>query len=73
MVTVARGVFAPGHLGELTRIVPFDMVDTVLAETGGMQQRVRMLPSRVVVYVRHEALRCIPDSVGRNLEECSWV
>jgi len=73
VVTVARGVFAPGHLGELTRIVPFDMVDTVLAETGGMQQRVRMLPSRVGVYVRHEALRCIPDSVGRNLEECSWV
>jgi hypothetical protein len=23
----------PGHLGELTRIVPFEMVDAVLAET----------------------------------------
>ena len=23
--------------------------------------------------VRREALRCIPDAVGRNLEECSWV
>ena len=51
MVTVARGVFAPGHLGELTGIVPFEMVDAVLAEAGGMQQRVRMLPSRVVVYL----------------------
>jgi Insertion element 4 transposase N-terminal/Transposase DDE domain len=51
VVTVARGVFAPGHLGELTRIVPFDMVDAVLAETGGVQQRLRMLPSRVVVYL----------------------
>ncbi len=30
---VADGVFAPGHLGELTQIVPFEMVDTVLAQT----------------------------------------
>ncbi|GAA3887741.1 hypothetical protein GCM10022207_63920 [Streptomyces lannensis] len=29
---VAEGVFAPGHLGELTQIVPFEMVDEVLAE-----------------------------------------
>jgi hypothetical protein len=48
---VAQGVFAPGHLGELTRIVPFEMVDEVLAETGSTQQRLRMLPSRVVVYL----------------------
>ena len=26
-VTVAAGVFAPGHLGELTRQVPFELVD----------------------------------------------
>jgi hypothetical protein len=26
-ITVAAGVFAPGHLGELTQIVPFEMVD----------------------------------------------
>jgi hypothetical protein len=50
-VTVAAGRFAPGHLGELTRIVPFEMVDAVLASTGRMQQRVRDLPSRVVVYL----------------------
>jgi hypothetical protein len=31
--------------------VPFDVVDAVLAETGRTQQRVRMLPSRVVVYL----------------------
>ncbi|MFF5393314.1 hypothetical protein ACFY5H_34270 [Streptomyces sp. NPDC013012] len=31
-IAVAEGVYAPGHLGELTQIVPFDMVDTVLAE-----------------------------------------
>lgn len=48
---VAAGAFAPGHLGELTRIVPFEMVDEVLAETGRTQQRIRDLPSRVVVYL----------------------
>jgi hypothetical protein len=51
VVRVAGGRFAPGHLGELTRIVPFEMVDAVLAETGTMQRRVRDLPSRVVVYL----------------------
>jgi hypothetical protein len=50
-VTVAAGVFAPGHLGELTRIVPFEMVDDVLALTGRVQSRVRLLPARVVVYL----------------------
>ena len=48
---VAAGAFAPGHLGELTRIVPFEMVDAVLDETGARQQRIRDLPSRVVVYL----------------------
>jgi hypothetical protein len=50
-VRVAAGVFAPGHLGELTQLVPFEMVDEVLAATGRLQQRVRLLPARVVVYL----------------------
>jgi hypothetical protein len=48
---VAAGRFAPGHLGELTQVVPFEMVDEVLAASGAVQARVRDLPSRVVVYV----------------------
>jgi hypothetical protein len=44
-------VFAPGHLGELTRLVPFEMVDDVLARTARTQRRVRLLPARVVVYL----------------------
>ena len=48
---VAGGCFAPGHLGELTRIVPFEMVDAALAETRTVQRRLRLLPSRVVVYL----------------------
>ncbi|MGP4104681.1 IS4 family transposase [Nonomuraea sp. KM90] len=50
-VRTAAGVFTPGHLGELTQLVPFEMVDAVLAETGGREQRLRDLPSRVVVYL----------------------
>ncbi|PNE39526.1 hypothetical protein AOB60_00880 [Streptomyces noursei] len=49
-VEAAGGVFAPGHLGELTRIVDFALVDAVLEETGTREKRLRLLPSRVVVY-----------------------
>jgi transposase IS4-like protein/DDE family transposase len=49
-ITVAAGAFAPGHLGELTRVVPFELVDAVLEETGARERRLRLLPSRVGVY-----------------------
>lgn len=49
-VTVASGVFAPGHLGELTPYLPFELVDDVLEQTGTVQRRLRDLPSRVGVY-----------------------
>lgn len=51
VVTVAGGRFAPGHLGELTQQVPFEMVDAVLEQTCRLQRRVRDLPARVVVYL----------------------
>ena len=51
VVRVAPGRFAPGHLGELTQQVPFEMVDAVLAQTGRVQSRIRDLPARVVVYL----------------------
>ena len=47
---MAAGVRAPGHLGELTRIVPFELVDAVLEETGTRERRLRLLPSRVGIY-----------------------
>jgi hypothetical protein len=50
-VGVADVRFAPGHLGELTQIVPLEMVDAALEETRTLQQRLRDLPSRVVVYL----------------------
>ena len=37
-VTVAAGVFAPGHLGELTQYLPFELVDDVLEQTKTVQQ-----------------------------------
>jgi len=49
-VRVAAGVFAPGHLGELTQYVPFELVDDVLEQTRTVQRRLRELPSRVGVY-----------------------
>jgi hypothetical protein len=49
-ITVAGGAFAPGHLGELTRIVPFELADAVLEEARARERRVRLLPSRVGVY-----------------------
>jgi hypothetical protein len=49
-VTVAGGVFAPGHLGELTQYLPFELVDDVLAQTRTVQRRLRDLPSRAGVY-----------------------
>jgi hypothetical protein len=49
-ITVAAGVFAPGHLGELTWQVPFELADAVLEETRTREQRLRDLPSRVGIY-----------------------
>lgn len=49
-ITVAAGVFGPGHVGELTRVVPFELVEAVLEETGAREKRLRLLPSRVGVY-----------------------
>lgn len=49
-IRTAPGVLAPGHIGELTQIVDFALVDAVLEETGTRERRRRLLPSRVVVY-----------------------
>ncbi len=43
-------VFAPGHIGELTQILPVELIDAVLDETRSLQRRLRSLPSRVGVY-----------------------
>jgi hypothetical protein len=50
LITVAAGVLAPGHLGELTRYLPFELADDVLESTRTVQTRMRALPSRVGIY-----------------------
>ena len=40
-VTVAAGVFAPGHLGELTQYLPFELAGDVLEQTRTVQRRLR--------------------------------
>jgi len=37
-------------IGVLTRLLPRDLVDEVIAEAGRREQRRRLLPARVVVY-----------------------
>jgi len=64
-VTVAAGRFAPGHLGELTSIVPFELVDAVLSETRTVQRRLRDLPSRVGVYFL--LAMCLFPEIGYQL------
>ncbi|WP_407697889.1 IS4 family transposase [Streptomyces kaniharaensis] len=43
-------VLAPGHLGDLTRYLPVELVDAVLEENRAVERRRRLLPSRVGVY-----------------------
>jgi len=43
---VAAGVFAPGHLGELTCQVPFELADAMLDELRTRERRLRVLPSQ---------------------------
>ena len=49
-ITVAAGVFAPGHRGERTRVVPFELADAVLSETRTRERRLRARPSRAGIY-----------------------
>ena len=37
-------------IGVLTRVFPADVVDAVIARTGALEQRNRLLPSRLMVY-----------------------
>jgi Insertion element 4 transposase N-terminal len=60
--TVAAGVFAAGHLGELTQQVPFELVDAVLEQPRATQQRLRELPLRVGVVSGGQAVvRALAD------------
>ncbi|WP_433412157.1 IS4 family transposase [Microtetraspora malaysiensis] len=52
-------------MGELTTLVPFELVDAILHETRNMQRRLRSLPSRVGVYFL--LAMCLFPEVGYQL------
>jgi hypothetical protein len=79
-IEAARDVYAPGHVGELTQIVDFALVDAVLEETGTRERRVRLLPSRVVVYFvlalglfEHDSYRTVWGKLVAGLEGLALV
>jgi hypothetical protein len=52
-------VFAPGHMGELTWVIPFELADAALEQTRTRERRLRALPSRVGIYFVL-AIACFP-------------
>ncbi|WP_269664826.1 transposase domain-containing protein [Streptacidiphilus rugosus] len=62
---MAAGPFGPGRLGELTQVVPFELVDAVLEGSGCVQRRLQDLPSRVGVYFL--LAMCLFPEVGYRL------
>ena len=67
-------LYAPGHLGELTQVIDPQLVDAVLEETGAREQRVRLLPARVVVYFvlalaffEHSSYQAVWGKLGAGL------
>jgi len=67
-IRVAAGVFAAGHLGELTWQVGFDLVDAVLQDTKTQEKRLRDLPSRVGVYYVLALARISAQEDRRNVD-----
>jgi hypothetical protein len=79
-IEAAGGVYAPGHVGELTQIVDFALVDAVLEETGTRERRLKLLPSRVVVYFvlalslfEHDSYRTVWGRLVAGLEGLALV
>ncbi|MEU5548128.1 IS4 family transposase, partial [Streptomyces sioyaensis] len=67
-------------VGELTQIVDFALVDAVLEETGTRERRLRLLPSRVVVYFvlalglfEHDSYRAVWGKLVAGLEGLALV
>ena len=54
-------------VGALTRAFPPELVDRIVDTTDTRELRRRLLPARLVVYVRHEAPRCIPGCSREEL------
>ena len=69
------GRFAPGHLGELTQLLSFEMVDEALGQTRTVQARIRDVPSRVVAYPLLAACLFSELGISRGGANClrAWL
>jgi retron-type reverse transcriptase len=65
------GAMTPGVTPETVDGMRLNKIQTIIEAL--RYERYRWQPARRVVIVRRVALGCIPNTVGRNLEECFWV
>ena len=66
-----KGAMTPGADAETVDGMTLGKIGRIIDAL--RHERYRFRPARRVYIVRRAALRCIPDSLGRNLEEHSWV
>jgi len=66
-----QGAMTPGASEETADGMSEEKIDAIIEAM--RHERYRFTPARRVFIVRRVALCCIPDSVGRNLEDCFWV
>ena len=66
-----QGAMTPGVDGETVDGMSLGKIGRIIDAL--RHERYRFSPVRRVYIVRRVALCCIPDSVGRNLEDCFWV
>jgi hypothetical protein len=59
-------------IGVLTRVFPRDLVDEVIAETGRVEKRSRLLPARVVVYYVLALALFFGDAYGEVMRRLVW-
>jgi hypothetical protein len=58
-IAVAEGVYAPGHLGELTQILDFDLVDAVAQETGTVHHQPRPIGGQPTITDEADGVRFV--------------
>ncbi|MDQ1532099.1 MAG: hypothetical protein QOE37_2219, partial [Microbacteriaceae bacterium] len=65
------GAMTPGVTRETVDGMSLAKIDTIIEEL--RSESYRWSPARRVYIVRREALCCIPNTVGRNLEDRFWA
>ena len=66
-----QGAMTPGVDGETVDGMSQAKIGRIIDAV--RHERYRFRPVKRIYIVRRVALGCIPNTVGRNLEECFWV